>query len=85
MKERKAGVAMGGWDWGPPGGAEPADWGLEMGSVGGDAIPSCCFVMVGYERRNGGERGRESREGQLVLLRVVVTGGSPRRPRNLIY
>lgn len=34
MKERKAGVAMGGWDWGPPGGAELVDWGLEMGSVG---------------------------------------------------
>lgn len=31
MKARKAGVAIGGWDW-----EEGLDWGLEMGSVGGE-------------------------------------------------
>lgn len=37
MKDRKAGVAIGGWDWEPE--LPPVlDWEVEIGSVGGEAM-----------------------------------------------
>lgn len=58
MKERKAGVAMGGWDWAPtpPETAVVVDWGFEMGSVGGDAIsPPVVVVEKYYKPRKKGK------------------------------
>lgn len=42
MKERKAGVAIGGWDWAEPANVpavmvEEVFWGLEIGRIGGGA------------------------------------------------
>lgn len=46
------------------------DWGFEMGSVGGDAIPSLNFLVISYEGMGSNKEGKKNERGGMSCVSV---------------